>query len=53
MRTRWTVAFARLHNAKYIVTRKKSYDDKQARNAPAEFKSLGGFRVDTYRVIYR
>jgi hypothetical protein len=44
-------AFARRHNVKYIVTRKRSYYDKQARSAPAEFKSLGGFRVDTYRVI--
>lgn len=46
-------AFARLHNVNYIVTRKKSYYDRQARNAPAEFKPLGGFRVDAYRVIRR
>jgi len=46
-------AFVRTHHVKYVVTRKRSDYDKQARSAPAKFKSLGGFRVDTYRVLNR
>lgn len=45
--------FVRAHAVDYVVARENSSYDKQARAAPAEFKSLGGHRVRTYRVNRR
>jgi 4-amino-4-deoxy-L-arabinose transferase-like glycosyltransferase len=44
------VAFVTSRRVQYVVARKNSYYDKQARSAPSVFRPLGGRRVRTYRV---